>query len=65
MKKQISESVINVFGNPNFDSEIVFEQLKYLPQNGSITALLNVLPELEKLAKKYYGDMPKFGKKSN
>lgn len=63
MKTLITETVINALGNPNFNSEKVFEALKDAPQNGSTTALLNVLPELEKLAKKHYGDSPQIGKK--
>ena len=63
MKALITETVINALGNPNFNSEKVFEALKDAPQNGSTTALLNVLPELEKLAKQHYGDKPKTGKK--
>lgn len=54
MKSQITETVINALGNPNFDSEKVFEALQNIEHNGSTTALLNVLPELEKLAKRYY-----------
>ena len=61
--RSISETVINAFGNPNFNSEEVFEALKDQPQNGSTTALLNVLPELEKLAKKHYADTPNLGRK--
>ena len=63
MKNQITETVINALGNPNFDSEKVFEAFKDAPQNGSTMALLNVLPELEKLAKQHYGDKPNIGRK--
>jgi hypothetical protein len=63
MKSQITESVINALGNPNFDSEKVFEAFKYAPKNSSTMALLNVLPDLEKLAKLHYGDAPNLGRK--
>lgn len=56
--RDISETITNAMGNPNFASEKVFEALKEAPQNGSTTALLNILPELEKFAKQEYGKMP-------
>lgn len=63
MKSLISETVINALGNPNFDSNKVFEALKSIEHNGSTLALLNVLPELEKLAKEHYADKPNVGGK--
>lgn len=63
MKNLISEIVINAMGNQNFNSEHVFEALKDIKHNGSTTALLNLLPELEALAKKQYGNKPKLGRK--
>lgn len=58
MKNLISEIVINALGNPNFNSDSVFDALKDVKQNGSTIALLGILPELEKLAKKHYNDQP-------
>ena len=55
----ITEALTNALGNPHFSSDKVFEALKGAEQNGSINALLNILPELEKFAKENYGTMPK------
>jgi len=60
---KIRETLINALGNPNFDSNQVFQALKDAPQNGSISAMLNILPELEAWAKKHYGDTPKILKR--
>ena len=59
MKTTITETLTNALGNPNFSSDQVFEALKEVNGNGSTTALLNILPELEEFAKKNYGTMPK------
>ena len=56
---ELTESITNALGNPNFDSNQVFEALKEVKQNGSLNALLNILPELEKFAKENYGKTPK------
>jgi len=53
--KHIKDQIINALGSPNFNSDEVFEALENIPKNGSIIALLAILPDLETFAKKNYG----------
>lgn len=55
---QLTETITNALGNPNFSADKVFEALKGVEHNGSMNALLNILPELEKFARQNYGTMP-------
>jgi hypothetical protein len=41
-------------GSPHFSSAEVLEALKDVPMNGSLQALLNILPDLEQVAKQNY-----------
>jgi hypothetical protein len=50
----LQEAIINALGNPHFNSAEVFDALKEVALNGSIEALLNILPQLEAAAKKKY-----------
>ncbi len=58
---ELLETVTNALGNPHFNSAEVFDALKDVAPNGSLTnlngsikALLNILPDLEKVGKKQY-----------
>ena len=57
-KDLLSESVINALGSPHFDPDKVIEAMRTLPNDGSITALMNILPEITELAKILYDEMP-------
>jgi len=59
MKNQISESVINALGSPHFDPDKVIEALREHPNDGSINAVANLLPEITELAKRLYNETPK------
>lgn len=48
------ETVTNALGNPHFNSAEVFDAMKDVRSNGSLNALLNILPELEAAGKKQY-----------
>lgn len=49
----LSEIVINAFGNQHFNSGEVLDALKG-KEGGSITAIANALPDIERLAKELY-----------
>lgn len=51
---ELLETVTNAIGNPNFNSAEVFDALKDVAPNGSINALLNILPQLEAAGKREY-----------
>jgi hypothetical protein len=51
---EIIDPVVNALGNPHFSSAEVFEALKEVPMNGSLQALLNIIPDLERVGKENY-----------
>jgi hypothetical protein len=50
----IGERIVDALGSPHFDSEQIFVALNGVPSNGSLSALLNILPDLEKFGKDFY-----------
>lgn len=50
----IGETIVNALGSAHFDPEQIFEALKDVPANGSLSALLNILPDLAKFGKEFY-----------
>lgn len=49
----LANIVVNAFGNQHFNSSEVLEALKG-KESGSITAIVNALPDIERLAKELY-----------
>lgn len=48
------EKLTNAIGSPHFSADAVLVALKDVDPNGSLLALLNILPDLEKAAKENY-----------
>lgn len=48
------EAITNAFGSTHFSVSDIENALKDVPKNGSLIALLNILSDLEKVAKENY-----------
>lgn len=53
IRDMMVDYITNALGNPNFNLEPIFDALKD-SKDGSVIALLNVLPEITESAKKLY-----------
>ena len=50
----LQDVIANALGSSHFNSAEVFDALKDVPLNGSLNALLNILPQLEAEGNKQY-----------